>query len=77
MLAQLVRFSVRRPGVVIALALALVAQGLAVLARARLDIFPEFAPPQVSIQTEAPGFSAEQVEILVTRPIEDALNGVT
>jgi CzcA family heavy metal efflux pump len=76
-LAQLVRFSVRRPGVVIALALALVAQGLAVLARARLDIFPEFAPPQVSIQTEAPGFSAEQVEILVTRPIEDALNGVT
>jgi CzcA family heavy metal efflux pump len=76
-LAQLVRFSVRHRGVVIALALALVVHGLAVLSRARLDIFPEFAPPQVSIQTEAPGFSAEQVEMLVTRPIEDALNGVT
>jgi CzcA family heavy metal efflux pump len=76
-LAALVRFSVRHRGVVIALALALLLQGLAVLARARLDIFPEFAPPQVAIQTEAPGFSAEQVEVLVTRPIEDALNGVT
>jgi CzcA family heavy metal efflux pump len=76
-LAALVRFSVRHPGVIIALALALVLQGVAVLARAKLDIFPEFAPPQVSIQTEAPGFAAEQVELLVTRPIEDALNGVT
>ena len=42
----------------------------------RLDVFPEFAPPQVSIQTEAPGLSPEQVEILVTKPIEDAINGV-
>ena len=41
-----------------------------------LDVFPEFAPPQVSIQTEAPGLSPEQVEILVTKPIEDAINGV-
>ena len=77
MLAALVRFSVRHPGVVIALAIALLLQGGAVLARARLDIFPEFAPPQVSVQTEAPGFAAEQVELLVTRPIEEALNGVT
>jgi CzcA family heavy metal efflux pump len=76
-LAALVRFSVRHPGVVIAVALALVVQGIAALRRAPLDIFPEFAPPQVSIQTEAPGFTAEQVEVLVTRPIEDALKGVT
>ncbi|HET7600815.1 MAG TPA: efflux RND transporter permease subunit [Gemmatimonadales bacterium] len=76
MLSALVRFSVRHRGIVVGLALALVAYGLNVLARARLDVFPEFAPPQVSIQTEAPGFSAEQVEILVTKPIEDAINGV-
>jgi CzcA family heavy metal efflux pump len=77
MLGALVRFSVRHRGIVIGLAIALVVYGLSVLAGAKLDVFPEFAPPQVSIQTEAPGFSAEQVEILVTKPIEDAINGVT
>ena len=76
MLGAIVRFSVRHRGIVVGLALALVVYGLNVLAGAKLDVFPEFAPPQVSIQTEAPGFSAEQVEILVTKPIEDAINGV-
>jgi CzcA family heavy metal efflux pump len=76
MLTALVRFAVRSPGIVIGLALILVVYGLSVVARAKLDVFPEFAPPQVSIQTEAPGFSPEQVEVLVTKPIEDAINGV-
>jgi CzcA family heavy metal efflux pump len=76
MLAALVRFAVRRPGVVIGLAATLIGYGLAIVGRAKLDVFPEFAPPQVSIQTEAPGFSPEQVELLVTKPIEDAINGV-
>lgn len=43
--------------------------------RAPLDVFPEFVPAQVDIQTEAPGFSSEQVEELVTKPIESAING--
>ena len=77
MLGAIVGFSVRHRGIVIGLALAVIVYGLNVLAGAKLDVFPEFAPPQVSIQTEAPGFSAEQVEILVTKPIEDAINGVT
>src|SRR5580765_92282 len=76
MLAALVRFSVRRPGIVLGVALALLIYGLHTLSRATLDVFPEFAPPQVSIQTEAPGFAPEQVEILVTKPIEDVINGV-
>jgi CzcA family heavy metal efflux pump len=76
MLTGLVRQSIRQRGVVIGLALALVVYGAGVIADARLDVFPEFAPPQVSIQTEAPGLSPEQVEILVTKPIEDAINGV-
>jgi CzcA family heavy metal efflux pump len=77
MLTGLVSASVRRPGVVIGLALVVVLYGITVVARAKLDVFPEFAPPQVSIQTEAPGFSPEQVEILVTKPIEDAINGTS
>lgn len=76
MLNAIVRFSVRSRGVVIALACAFLAYGLLVLARAKYDVFPEFAPPQVAIQTEAPGFTPEQVEVLVTTPIENAINGV-
>ena len=41
------------------------------------DVFPEFAPPQVEIQTEAPGLSTEEVERLVTVPIENALAGTS
>src|SRR6185295_10497720 len=43
---------------------------------APLDVFPEFAPPLVEVQTEAPGMSSEAVESLVTIPIESAVNGV-
>jgi CzcA family heavy metal efflux pump len=76
MLTSLVRGSIRHRVVVLGLAAALVVVGARSLGRAPLDVFPEFAPPQVSIQTEAPGFSPEQVELLVTKPIEDAINGV-
>jgi len=76
-IAYLVRFATLRPGVVIALALALFATGTVSLGRASLDVFPEFSPVQVVIQTEAPGISAEQIETLVTRPIEATLSGVS
>ena len=76
MLTALIRFSVHYRGVIVALATLLLAYGLYVLADAGLDIFPEFSPKQVIVQTEAPGLSTEQVEMLVTRPIENALNGI-
>jgi len=76
MLNHIVQFSLKFRGVVIALACLLTAYGLMVAAHAKLDVFPEFAPPMITIQTEAPGLSPEQVEQLVTRPIEDGVNGV-
>lgn len=77
MLKSIVRFSLRHRGVVIALACALLLYGIYSLRIARYDVFPEFAPPEVSIQTEAPGLSPEQVEQIVTTPIENAVIGVT
>ncbi|WP_035358019.1 efflux RND transporter permease subunit [Edaphobacter aggregans] len=77
MLNAIVRFSLRFRGVIISLALASLGYGLYTLTQAKYVVFPEFAPPRVSIQTEAPGLSPEQVELLVTQPIENAINGVT
>jgi CzcA family heavy metal efflux pump len=75
LIAFIVRQSIRYPGVIVALALTVVVYGLYVLTRANLDVFPEFSPSQVVIQTEAPGLSAELVERQVTQPIENALSG--
>lgn len=76
MLNAIVRFSIRRRGIVIALACLLLGYGVYALGDARMDVFPEFAPPLAMVQTEAPGLSAEQVEALVTRPVEGALGGL-
>src|SRR5262245_46765297 len=75
MLNSIVRFSLRFRGVVIALACLSIGYGVYTLRVARLDVFPEFAPPLAIVQTEAPGLSTEQVELLVTQPIENALGG--
>jgi Cu/Ag efflux pump CusA len=40
------------------------------------DVFPEFAPPLVEIQTEAPGMSTAEVESLITVPLENVLHGL-
>jgi CzcA family heavy metal efflux pump len=77
LISFIVRQSIRYPGVVVALALTIVAYGLFTLSRAHLDVFPEFSPAQVVIQTEAPGLSAELVETQVSQPIENALSGAS
>ncbi len=71
----LVRFSIRFYGVIVGLAFLVVVYGLYSLTRANLDVFPEFSPTQVVIQTESPGLSADLVETLVTQPIENAVAG--
>jgi len=74
--AAIIGLAIRFRGIVAALACVLVAYGIYALGRAKYDVFPEFAPPQVSIQTEAIGLTPEQVEVLVTRPIENAISGI-
>ncbi len=74
--AAIIRFAVRFRGMVVALAILLLGYGAVSLTQAKYDVYPEFAPPQVGIQAEAPGLTAEQVEVLVTQPIENAVNGV-
>ncbi len=71
----LVSTSLRLRVIVVALAVLLMAVGLRVVRSTPLDVFPEFAPPLVEIQTEAPGLSTAEVESLITVPIENALNG--
>ncbi len=75
MIASIIRFSIRRYGVIIAVAAAVIVFGLWQLTHASLEVFPEFSPTQVVIQTEATGFSAELVETLVSHPIEAAISG--
>ena len=75
MLAAIVRASLGHPRIVTALACLIALLGLAALFSARFDVFPDFAPPHVLVQTEAPGLDATQVEALVTRPLEDLLAG--
>src|SRR6476660_7847044 len=76
MLRALVTFSLRFRGVVVALACVLLGYGVYVARTAKLDVFPNFVQPQVVIQTESPGLSPEQVESLVTLPIETVVNGL-
>jgi Cu/Ag efflux pump CusA len=76
MLQALVSFSLRFRGVVVALACLLLGYGIYVASNAKLDVFPNFVQPQVVIQTEAPGLAPEQVEALVTRPVETMVNGL-
>jgi CzcA family heavy metal efflux pump len=75
MLAAIVRASLRSPRIVTALACLIAVLGVAALVSARFDVFPDFAPPHVLVQTEAPGLDATQVEALVTRPLEGLLAG--
>src|ERR671928_704024 len=62
--------------VVVAAAAALIFFGVQQLHHEKVDVFPEFAPTRVEIQTACLGLSASEVEELVSVPLEDALNGV-
>ncbi|MFI4889744.1 MAG: efflux RND transporter permease subunit [Steroidobacterales bacterium] len=71
----LIGLCVRHYGAICALTLLALILGAWAALRSPLDVFPEFVPSQVDIQTEAPGFAPSQVEELVTKQIENAVNG--
>ncbi len=75
MLAAIVRGSLANPKIVTALSLLIALLGVGALLSARFDVFPDFAPPHLLVQAEAPGLDATQVESLVTRPLEELLAG--
>jgi len=75
MMRALVALCVRHYGAISALTLLALIVGLWGALQAPLDVFPEFVPSQVDIQTEAPGFAPQQVEELVTKRVENAVNG--
>ena len=73
---RIVRSSLRFRWLVVFAAAVLIVFGVAESRNASVDVFPEFAPPRVEIQTIAIGNSPQQVEELITIPLEEHLNGV-
>jgi CzcA family heavy metal efflux pump len=73
----LISLCVRRFGAVTVLTVVAFVLGVWGALKSPLDVFPEFVPSQVDIQTEAPGFSPQQVEALVTKQVENAVNGAS
>jgi CzcA family heavy metal efflux pump len=68
--------SLRFRSLVLFAAAGMMAYGIAQIPNSKVDVFPEFAPPQVEIQTIALGNSSNEVEELITVPIEEQLNGI-
>jgi CzcA family heavy metal efflux pump len=77
MIRSITASSLRFRLIVIGVALGVMAVGIAQLRAAPVDVLPEFTPPYVEVQTEALGLSADEVESLITVPLEvNLLNGV-
>jgi nickel/cobalt tolerance cation efflux system protein len=75
MLNAILKWSIAQRWLVVIGAIIVTVLGAYNLTQMPLDVFPDFAPPQVEIQTEAPGLAPEEVESLITLPIESAVNG--
>ncbi len=75
-LQWVIRTSLQFRYLVIFIVVALIVFGIDAIRQMPVDVFPEFAPPRVEIQTPSLGLSATEVEALVTTPLEEIFNGV-
>jgi CzcA family heavy metal efflux pump len=75
MLSAIIKWAIARRWLVIFATIILTIWIFRTIIQMPLDVFPSFAPPQVEIQTESPGLAPEEVESLVTLPIESSING--
>ena len=73
---RIIATSLRFRSIIVAMAAALMIVGSAQLSTASVDVFPEFAPPKVEVQTACLGLTASEVEELVSVPMEEAFNGI-
>ncbi|MEG4004931.1 efflux RND transporter permease subunit [Microcoleus sp. Pol11C1] len=75
MFSTILRWVINRRWLVVIATIIVSLWTFSIIPQMSLDVFPPFAPPQVEIQTEAPGLAPEEIESLVTLPIESAING--
>jgi CzcA family heavy metal efflux pump len=77
MLDRVIRASIANRALVVGVAVLLLAAGTVTALRMPVDVFPDLTAPTVTVLTEAHGMAPEEVEALVTFPVETAVNGAT